>query len=97
MRGVVRRWRGEVKEIHCVGMKRCRRQSQEEKKHKAMCQISTDENKRRHKSMKNKAKKAVSKAMREKAKEALTELQNCPYGKLMLVKGLKLIDLTKTG
>ena len=31
---------------------------------KAMCQISTEENKRRYKSIKNKAKKAVSKAMR---------------------------------
>ena len=31
---------------------------------KAMCQISTEENKRRYKSMKNNAKKAVSKAMR---------------------------------
>ena len=32
--------------------------------HKAMCQKSTKENKRRYKSLKNKAKKAVSKAMR---------------------------------
>ena len=31
----------------------------------AMCQNNTAENKRRHKSMKNKAKKTVSKAMRE--------------------------------
>ena len=31
--------------------------------HKAMCRNNTDENKRRYKSMKNKAKKAVSKAM----------------------------------
>ena len=31
--------------------------------HKAMCPNSTDENKRRYKNMKNKAKKAVSKAM----------------------------------
>ena len=41
--------------------------------HKAMCRISTEDNKIRHKSMKNKAKKAVSKAMREKADEAPTE------------------------
>ena len=34
--------------------------------HKAICQNSNEENKRRHKSMKNKVKKAVSKAMREK-------------------------------
>ena len=39
--------------------------------------------------MKNKAKKIVTKAMREKAEEALTELQNCPYGKHTLVKGVK--------
>ena len=31
--------------------------------HKAMCQNSTEENKRRYENMKNKAKKAVSKAM----------------------------------
>ena len=40
--------------------------------HKAMCQNSTEENKR-HKSMKNIAKKAVSKGMREKAEETITE------------------------
>ena len=57
--------------------------------HKAMCQNSIEENKRRYKSMKNKAKKAVSKTFREKAEEALTELQNCLYGMLRLVKGLK--------
>ena len=39
--------------------------SRKKEAHKAMCQNSTEENKRRHKSMKN---KAVSKAMREKAK-----------------------------
>ena len=39
----------------------------------AMCQSSTEENKSRYKSMKNKVMKAVSKAMREKAEEALTE------------------------
>ena len=48
--------------------------------HKVMCQNSTEENKRRYKSMKNKENKAVSKAMREKVEEALTELQNCPNG-----------------
>ena len=42
--------------------------------HKALCQNSTDENKRRYKGMNNNAKKAVSKAMREKAEEALSEL-----------------------
>ena len=57
--------------------------------HKAMCQDSTEENKRRYKSMKNKANKAASKAMREKAEEALTELQNCPNRMLRLGKWLK--------
>ena len=37
--------------------------------HKTMCHNSTEENKRRHKSMKN---KAISKAMREKAEESHT-------------------------
>ena len=46
----------------------------------AMSQNSTEENKRRYKSMKNKANKAVSKAMREKAEEVHNELQNCPNG-----------------
>ena len=54
--------------------------------HKAMCQNSTEDNKRMYKSMKN---KAVLKAMREKAEEAFTELQNCPNWMLRLVKGLK--------
>ena len=57
--------------------------------HKAMCQSSTEENKRRYKSMKNKVNKAVSQVMREKAEEALTELQNCPNWMLTLVKELK--------
>ena len=57
--------------------------------HKAMCWNSTEEYKRRHKSMKNEAEKAVSRAMREKAEEALTELQNCQYWMPRLVKGLK--------
>ena len=35
--------------------------------HMAMCWNSIEENKRRYKSMKNKAKKAVSKAMIDKA------------------------------
>ena len=42
--------------------------SRKKEAHKVMCQNSTEENKRRYKSMKNKANKAVSKAMREKAK-----------------------------
>ena len=63
--------------------------SRNKEAHKAMCQNSTEENKMRQKSHKNKPKKAVSKAIREKAEEALTELQNCPYWMLRLVKGLK--------
>ena len=54
--------------------------------HKTMCQNSTEENKTRHKSMKNKASKAVSTAMRKKEKEALTELQHCSNGNLRLEK-----------
>ena len=56
--------------------------------HTAMCQ-NRIENNRRHRNMKNKARKAASKAMREKAEEALTELRNFPNGMLRLVKGLK--------
>ena len=43
--------------------------------HKAMCKNSSAENKRRYKSIKNKAKKAVSRAMREKAEEAFTDMK----------------------
>ena len=39
--------------------------------HKVMCWNSTEENKGRDKSMKNKARKPVSKVMIEKAEEAL--------------------------
>ena len=45
--------------------------------HKATCQNNTEENKRRYKSMKN---KAVSKVMREKAEDALAEWQNANMG-----------------
>ena len=55
----------------------------------AMCQDNTDENKR-HRIMKNKAKKVVSKAIREKAEKAHTELKNCQNGMFRLVKGLKI-------
>ena len=37
--------------------------SRKKETHKAMCQNSTEENNRRYKSQKNKAKKAVSKAI----------------------------------
>ena len=46
--------------------------SRKKNEHKVMCHNNTDEYKKRHKSMKNKAKKAVSKTMREKSEEALT-------------------------
>ena len=41
--------------------------------HKAMCQITTEENKRRYEGIKNEAKKAISKATKEKAEEVLPE------------------------
>ena len=72
-------WNEEVKEAV----------SRKKEVHKVMCQNSTEENKRRYRSMKNKANKAVSKAMREKADEALTDFQNCPNGMFRLVRGLK--------
>ena len=56
--------------------------------HKAMCQNSTEENKRRYKSLKNKAKKAVSKAMTEKTEKVLSELLNGPSEVFRLVCGL---------
>ena len=57
--------------------------------HKAMCRNSTEKNMKWYKSMKNKARKAVSKEMSEKAEEELTELRKCPNGMFSLVKGLK--------
>ena len=39
---------------------------------KAVCQDNTEENMRKYKGMKNRAKKPVPKAMRKKAEEALT-------------------------
>ena len=59
--------------------------SSKKEAHMAMSQNSTEENKRRYRSMKN---KAVLKAMREMAEEALTELLNCPNGMFRLVNGL---------
>ena len=59
--------------------------SRKKEAHKAMCQSSTEENKRMFKSIKNEAKKAVLKAMREKAEEALTELKNFPNGMFRLL------------
>ena len=63
--------------------------SRKKEAHKAMSQNSPEKNKRRYKSMKNKANTAVSKAMKDKAEEALTELQNSKNGMLRLVNGLK--------
>ena len=40
--------------------------------YKAMCQNSTEDKKRRYKSMESKAKRAVSEATREKVEKALT-------------------------
>ena len=54
-----------------------------------MCQNSNEENKRKYKSMKKKANKAVSRAMRENTEEVLTRLQNYLNGMFRLVKGLK--------
>ena len=54
-----------------------------------MCQNSAENNKRRYKSMRNSANKAVSKAMIEKAVEAFTELQNFSNWMFRLVIGLK--------
>ena len=54
-----------------------------------MRQNSTEENKRRHKSIENKVNKAVSKALREWLKRRLLNYKNCPNGMVRLVKGLK--------
>ena len=64
-----------------------RKQLQERKKHTRQCVRTVQRTIRESKILK-KAKKADSKA-REKAEEALTELQNCPYGMVRLVNGLK--------
>ena len=55
-----------------------------------ICRNSTEENKTRYKSTKNKGKKADSKAIREKAEEALAELKDCPNGMYRNVKGLRI-------
>ena len=63
--GDTRWWNEEVKQAV----------SRKKDAHKAMCQNSTEENKRRYKSIKNKSKKTVSKVMREEAEEALAEFR----------------------
>ena len=62
---------GEVKEWWNVEVKEA--MSRKIGAHKAMCQNSTEKNKKRYKSMKSKANKAVSKAMRETSEEVITE------------------------
>ena len=52
-----------------------------------MCWNSTEENKRRYESIKN---KAVTEAMRGKAEDVFMELQNCQNWMFMLVRGLKI-------
>ena len=69
-KGDIWRWNKEVKQAA----------SRKKDAHKAMSQNETEENKRRHKGMKNEAKKAVSKEMRQKAEEALTELKAAQIG-----------------
>ena len=68
------RGRGEVKEMPGGGMKRRRRHFQGRKMHTRSCQNNTEGNKRMHKCMKNKAKKAVSKFPVFKGK---TDSRNC--------------------
>ena len=53
--------------VGCIG-----RASIKKDAHKVMCQNSTEENKNRFGSMKNKTRKAVTKALREKAEVKLT-------------------------
>ena len=64
--------------------------SRKKDSHKVMCRNCTEENKNRYKSVKNKAKKVVSKAMREKAEETFSAQKNCPNGMLRLAKGSKI-------
>ena len=55
---------------------------------KAICQISTGKTKRRYRSMRNNARRAIKRAIREMADETLTELKNCTNWMPRLVKGL---------
>ena len=54
--------------------------------YKAMCQNNTEENKRRYKSMKN---KAVSNEIREKAEEALTGFKKLPKWDVLASKRIE--------
>ena len=62
-KGYIWWWNEEVKEAV----------SRKKDAYKAMYHNITEENKRRHKSMKNKARKAVSKTTKENTEEALIE------------------------
>ena len=79
---------GEVKEIHSCGIKD-EGNSFKKDAHKVMHMNSTEKNKRRYKSMKNKAKKALSIAMREGGRGAYRINKKCPNGMFSLVKGMK--------
>ena len=90
MRCVGRRGEGEVKKSHSGGMKRWRMLFQGRDMYAGRC----DENKGRYKSIKNKARKAVSKATREKA---LAGLKNYPHGMFRLVRGLNTDSIAVEG
>ena len=79
--------RRKEKEIRSGEMKRRMRHFQGRKMHTRRCVGIVL--RRIRGGIKARGKKSVSKAMREKAEEALTELQNCSYGMLGLVKELK--------
>ena len=71
MKNAKRGWVGESRKIHGIDMKKQKRQYQKERCKQMMCRNSTEQNKNRYESMKNKAKKVVS--SNEKAKEGITE------------------------
>ena len=71
--------------------------SRKEDANKVMCPNNSEDNKRKYRSMKNKAKKAVSKAIREKADEAFAELKMCPNWMFRMVKGLKTDSMEVVG
>ena len=57
--------------------------------HKAMCISSTEKNKNRYESMKNKVKKAVSKGTIEKAEDGCNQLKICPNVIVRRVRALQ--------
>ena len=64
----------------CVGRRGEEAVSRKKDAHKATYRNSTEENKKRYKDMKSKAKKAVTKAMREKTEEAFTDKKIAQMG-----------------